>query len=138
MDAVLESLSGLSNFALYFGISIVLLFVFKIAYALVTPHDEWKLVKDDRNTAAAVGFGGAIVGFCIALAGAVSNSESLIDFATWGLVALIAQVFAFLLLRYSFMPKIAERIDNQEVSAGIMLASMSIGVGLLNAACMSY
>ncbi|MDC0602559.1 DUF350 domain-containing protein [Aliiglaciecola sp.] len=138
MDAVLESLSGLSNFALYFGISIVLLFVFKIAYALVTPHDEWKLVKDDRNTAAAVGFGGAIVGFCIALAGAVSNSESLIDFAIWGLVALIAQVLAFLLLRYSFMPKIAERIDNQEVSAGIMLASMSIGVGLLNAACMSY
>lgn len=138
MDAVLESLSGLSNFALYFGISVVLLFVFKIAYALVTPHDEWKLVKDDRNTAAAVGFGGAIVGFCIALAGAVSNSESLIDFAIWGLVALIAQVLAFLLLRYSFMPKIAERIDNQEVSAGIMLASMSIGVGLLNAACMSY
>ena len=83
MDAVLESLSGLSNFALYFGNSIVLLFVFKIAYALVTPHDEWKLVKDDRNTAAAVGFGGAIVGFCIALAGAVSNSESLIEFVFW-------------------------------------------------------
>lgn len=138
MDVVLESLSGLSNFALYFGISIVLLFVFKIAYALVTPHDEWKLVKDDRNTAAAVGFGGAIVGFCIALAGAVSNSESLVDFGIWGLVALIAQVLAFLLLRFSFMPKIAERINNQEVSAGIMLASMSIGVGMLNAACMSY
>lgn len=138
MDVVLESLSGLSNFGLYFGISIVLLFVFKIAYALVTPHDEWKLVKDDRNTAAAVGFGGAIVGFCIALAGAVSNSESLIDFGIWGFVALVAQVLAFLLLRFSFMPKIAERIDNQEVSAGIMLASMSIGVGMLNAACMSY
>ncbi|GAA0857914.1 DUF350 domain-containing protein [Aliiglaciecola litoralis] len=138
MDAVLASLSGLSNFVIYFAVSIVLLFIFKIAYALVTPHDEWKLVKEDRNTAAAIGFGGAIVGFCIALAGAVSNSASLIDFSVWGLVALIAQVLAFLILRFSFMPKIAERIDNQEVSAGVMLASISIGVGLLNAACMTY
>ena len=138
MDMVLESISGLANFALYFGISIVLLFVFKVAYAFVTPHDEWALVKDDQNVAAAVGFGGAIVGFALALAGAVSNSESLVDFVIWGLVALIAQCFAFALLRFTFMPKIAERIVNKEISAGVMLATMSIAVGVLNAACMTY
>lgn len=138
MDMVLESLSGLSNFALYFGLSIVLLFVFKIVYAFVTPHDEWKLVKDDQNVSAAVGFGGAIIGFCLALAGAAANSASLVDFAIWGLVALIAQSLAFAILRFTFMPKIAERIVNNEVSAGIMLAAVSVGVGLLNAACMTY
>ncbi len=138
MDMVLESLGGLSNFALYFGLSIVLLFVFKIVYAFVTPHDEWKLVKDDQNVAAAVGFGGAIVGFSLALAGAATNSASLVDFAIWGLVALIAQSLAFAILRFTFMPKIAERIVNNEVSAGIMLAAVSIGVGVLNAACMTY
>jgi putative membrane protein len=36
------------------------------------------------------------------------------------------------------MPKIAERIEQNEVSAGIMLAALSIAVGLLNAACMTY
>ncbi|WJG08442.1 DUF350 domain-containing protein [Aliiglaciecola sp. LCG003] len=138
MDTIMESFAGLTSFTIYFAVSIALLFVFKLAYTLVTPQDEWKLVKEERNTAAALGFGGAIVGFCIALAGAVSNSASLVDFAIWGFVALIAQVLAFLILRFTFMPKIAERIDNQEVSAGIMLASMSIGVGLLNAACMTY
>ena len=138
MDTILNSISGLDNFAIYFGLSIVLLFVFKIVYAFVTPHDEWKLVKEEQNIAAATGFGGAIIGFSIALAGAATNSESLVDFAIWGLIALVAQTLAFAILRFTFMPKIAERIVNKEVSAGIMLASMSVGVGLLNAACMTY
>lgn len=138
MEAVLDSIANLDSFAMYFGLSIVFLFIFKVAYALVTPHDEWKLVKQDRNTAAAIGFGGAIVGFSIALGGAASNSQSLLDFSIWGGVALVAQCLAFALLRFTFMPKVAERINNKEVSAGIMLAAMSIAIGILNAACMTY
>lgn len=138
MDLIMTSLAGLDNFAIYFGISIVFLFIFKVVYAFVTPHDEWKLVKEEKNVAAAVGFGGALVGFAIALGGAASNSIALIDFAIWGIVAIIAQSLAFALLRFTFMPKIAERINNNEVSAGVMLACMSIAVGLLNAACMTY
>lgn len=138
METIMHSLAGLGSFALYFGLSIVFLFIFKLAYALVTPHDEWKLVKEEKNVAAAIGFGGAIIGFAIALGGAASNSVALLDFAVWALIALIAQSLAFALLRFSFMPKIAERINNNEVSAGVMLASMSVAVGLLNAACMTY
>ncbi|GAB3029853.1 DUF350 domain-containing protein [Bowmanella dokdonensis] len=138
MESITQSLAGVGNFALYFAISIVLLFVFKILYALVTPHDEWKLVKEEKSIAAAVGFGGAMVGFSLALAGAASNAVSLVDFGIWGLVALVAQLLAFALLRFTFMPKIVERINNNEISAGIMLAAMSVAVGLLNAACMTY
>ncbi len=138
MDALLNSLAGLQNFALYFAISIALFFVFKIVYAFVTPHDEWKLVKEDKSTAAAIGFGGAMIGFAIALSGAVTNSEFLFDYVIWGVIAIIAQLVAFALLRFTFMPKIAERIQNNEVSAGVMLGAMSVAVGLLNAACMSY
>lgn len=138
MDVVMNSLAGLGNFALYFGISIVFLFIFKVVYAWVTPHDEWKLVKEEKNIAAAIGFGGAIIGFTLALSGAAANSVHLVDFVIWGVVAIIAQSLAFALLRFSFMPTIAERINNNEASAGIMLAAMSIAVGLLNAACMTY
>lgn len=138
MDTIMASLAGLDNFALYFVLSVVFLFIFKFVYAMVTPHDEWKLVKEDKNVAAAIGFGGAIIGFSIALSGAASNSLSVIDFAIWGVVAIIAQSLAFALLRFSFMPRIAERINNNEVSAGTMLAAMSIAVGMLNAACMTY
>lgn len=138
MQIIIDSIAGLGNFAIYFALSIGLLFIFKLVYAFVTPHDEWKLVKDEKNTAAAIGFGGAMAGFSLALAGAVTNSLSLVDFIVWGVVAIIAQSLAFALLRFTFMPRIAERINDNEVSAGVMLAAMSISVGLLNAACMTY
>lgn len=138
MDVILASIAGLGSFGLYFVISILLLFVFKIIFAAITPHDEWQLVKEEKNTAAALGFGGAMVGFSIALAGAVSNSANLVDFVIWGVVAIVAQGLAFALLRFTFMPKIVERIEDNEISAGIMLAAMSVSIGLLNAACMSW
>ncbi|MCJ8338181.1 MAG: DUF350 domain-containing protein [Pseudomonadales bacterium] len=138
MEAIQASLLGLLDFAIYFGVSILLLLTFKFVYTLITPHDEWKLVKEEQNTAAAIGFMGAVIGFSLALASAASNSESLIDFVVWGLVALVAQTIAFAIVRFIFMPKIVQRINDNEVSAGIVLAGTSVAVGLLNAACMTY
>ncbi|MFA0810083.1 DUF350 domain-containing protein [Microbulbifer epialgicus] len=138
MDQPYDLLTGIVHFAAYFGLSLVFLIAFKFLYALVTPHDEWKLIREEKNTAAAIGFGGAVLGFAIAVGGAASNSVSIIDFATWALVALIAQLVAFAIIRFGFMPRIVERIEDGEVSAGIMLAATTISVGVLNAACMSY
>lgn len=138
MDMVLESLSGVLGFATYFSVSLVLLLAFKWIYALMTPHDEWKLVKDDKNSAAAIGFIGAVIGFSLALASAATNSVSLVDFVIWGVVALAAQTIAFLIVRFLLMPEIVQRINNNEVSAGIILGGTSVAVGILNAACMTY
>jgi putative membrane protein len=131
-------LDSILHFGAYFGASLVFLVVFKFAYTFVTPHDELKLIKEDKNTAAAIGFGGAVIGFSIALSGAASNSVSLVDFVTWGVIALIAQLLAFALVRFFFLPLIVERIKSNEVSAGTILGATSIAVGLLNAACMTY
>ncbi len=133
-----ELVTSIVHFGAYFGLSLVFLIAFKFIYTLVTPHDEWALIKENKNLAAAIGFGGAVVGFAIALSGAASNSVSLLDFATWGGIALVAQLLAFSLVRFGFMPRIVERIESNEVSAGTMLAATNIAVGLLNAACMSY
>ncbi|MGQ7248810.1 DUF350 domain-containing protein [Halomonas sp. V046] len=131
------TLSGLANFALYFFLSLVMLIAFKYVYTLITPHDEWKLVKAG-NIAAAAGLSGAVIGFSLALAGAASNSVSLVDFVIWSLVALAAQSIAFGLVRLLLMPKIVQRINDNEIAAGVILGATSIAVGLLNAACMSY
>ena len=133
-----ELLTSLLHFSAYFGLSLLFVVIFKFVYKFITPHDEWQLIKEEQNTAAAIGFGGAILGFAIALSGAASNSVSLVDFATWGAVALVAQSLAFALVRFGFMPRIIHRIEANEVSAGIMLAATSIAVGFLNAACMTY
>ena len=68
MEQLGESLLGLSNFAVYFGASLVLLIVFKFVYTLATPYDDWGLVKEN-NLAAATALAGSIVGFSIALSG---------------------------------------------------------------------
>lgn len=129
---------GLLNFAVYFSIAILLLIVFKFIYTLITPHDEWELIKKEQNLAASIGLGGSIIGFAIALFGVISQSVSLYDFLAWSLVALLAQCLAFAVVRFLFMPRIVQRIRENEVSAGVILGSVNIAVGLLNAASMTY
>ncbi len=138
MDAVTHSLLGLGNFSLYFFSSLLLLLIFKFVYPLITPHDEWKLVKEEKSSAAAIGLIGAVLGFSIALGSAASNSVSILDFWIWGAVALVAQVIAFGIVRFVFVPKIVQRINDNEISAGIVLGGFSVSVGILNAACMTY
>jgi len=131
-------LTAITHFAMYFGIGLGFLVAFKFIYSLITPQREWQLIKEEKNTTAAIGFGGAIVGFSLALASAASHSVSLVDFAIWAGIALLAQLVAFFIVRLFFMPKIVERIENNEISAGLVLAATNIAVGLINAACMSY
>ncbi|OMH39427.1 DUF350 domain-containing protein [Motiliproteus sp. MSK22-1] len=138
MDAITLSLSGLLPFTLYFTLSLVSLLVFKVLYTKITPHDEWRLIKEEQSTAAAWAFGGAIIGYSIAVAGAAANSLGVVDFVIWAVVALVAQLVAFAIVRFGFMPRIVERIEQDEVPAGIMLCCVSVSIGLLNAACMSY
>lgn len=138
MSEVVLLLVNLGAFALYFGLSIIFLMVFKFIYIRVTPYDEWKLVKEQNNVAAALTLSGAFIGYSLAIASAASNSISLLDFAVWAFVALIAQIIAFLIVRFGFMPKLVERIQENEIPAGIVMGSMSIAIGLLNAACMTY
>lgn len=135
MDAFIH---GLTNFGAYFGLSLVFLILFKVIYLFVTPYDEWKLIKENKNIAAGIALGGAIVGYAISIAGAASNSVGLIDFALWGVVALFAQIIGFTLLRLIVMPKLVQRIESNEVSAAIIVAAVSIAIGLMNSACMSY
>ncbi len=85
MEVLTDSLAGLGAFLLYFSLSIAFLMLFKVVYVRFTPHDEWKLVKEGQNIAAAIGLSGSIIGYCLAIAGAASNSVNLIDFAFGGL-----------------------------------------------------
>jgi len=136
MEAFEPLLLGLTNFVIYFGLSLVALLLFKFLYTLVTPYDEWALVKN-QNSAAACALSGAVIGFSIALGSAATNSVSIVDFAVWAVIALIAQIVAFFVVRM-FMPLISQRIQDNEIPAGIVLGAVSIAIGILNAASLTY
>lgn len=130
------SLATLPSFLAYFALSIGLGALFLVIYLWITPHRELALIRAD-NRAAALSFGGAFIGFVIPLASVISQSIGLIDCALWGLVALVVQSLTFFAVRL-LLPDLPTRIERDEHAAGILVASLSIGVGVLNAACMTY
>ncbi|KJS35713.1 MAG: membrane protein [Rhodospirillaceae bacterium BRH_c57] len=129
-------LTGLFAFVQFFGLAIVLTFVFQGVYMLITPHKEVELIKAN-NAAAAVVYVGALAGFVIPLASALANAVSLLDFALWGLVAGVVQIGAFLVFRL-FYPRISTHIEAGEMAVALKLAGWSVAVGLLNGASMTY
>lgn len=131
-----NNLSGLTSFAAYFGSSLLLLVVFAFIYSHVTPYREFTLIAAG-NDAAAYSLAGALVGFALPLASAVSHSVGLGDMLIWGLIALLVQILTFLVVRLIF-PKIVADIPANQISKGIFLGAVSIAVGILNAACMTY
>jgi putative membrane protein len=64
------------------------------------------------------------------------NSTNIIEMAQWAVVAMVIQIFVYFLVRMP-MPKISERIENNEIAAGIWLGVASLVGGMLNAASMT-
>jgi putative membrane protein len=136
LATTLSSLNGIPPFLAYFAVAIVLVLIFIRIYTWVTPQDELALVRAN-NSAAALAFGGALIGFALPLSSAITNSLSLLDCAVWGAVALIVQILTFVVLRVA-IKQLPERINQGEIATGIFVAATAIAVGLINAACMSY
>ena len=128
-------LVSLSEFLIFFVVAAVLTILFVVIYTRVTRHDELALIKKN-STAAAVAFSGSLIGFALPLASTMINSVTVVEMALWGMVALIVQVLVYLLIRLP-MPRVSERIEADEVAAGIWLGACSMVAGILNAASMT-
>jgi putative membrane protein len=109
---------------------------FKVIYQLATPYNERVLIRDG-NVAAAITLGAALLGYILPLASALEHTVSLAEFAVWALLAGVIQIVAFTIVRVAVMRDFSDRIVRGELAAAIYMGSISLGVGLLNAACMS-
>ncbi len=115
MREIFDSFAGFDDFLIYLSVSLGL----------------------QGNLAASYSFSGAILGFIVPLSSAIRHSVSLVDMAIWGLVALLVQVAAFVAVKL-LVPRICDNIAEGKEASGFFLGAFSLGVGLLNAACMSY
>ncbi len=130
-----DFLASLSEFFIFFGVAVALTLLFVVIYSRVTKHDELALIKKN-STAATIAFSGSLIGFALPLASTMINSVTVVELLLWGVVALIVQVLVYLLIRLP-MPRISERIEADEVAAGIWLGTCSVVAGILNAASMT-
>lgn len=132
-------LDAFFSFGLFFITAVIIVALFLFLYAIVTPYDDYKLIFKDNNTAAAIGFGGAIVGLSIPLYSALISSLSYGDFLTWAIVAMLIQlIFALIMTRVNGKYSFKNKVEEGKLSVGILMAFLSIAIGILNAGSMSY
>lgn len=130
-----ELVVDLPAFLGFFVVAAILALVYVVIYTFVTRHNEFELIKQN-SVAASIAFSGSLIGFCLPVASAMLSSVSILEMVVWGIVALIVQIVVYLLVRMP-MPRVSERIEANELAAGIWLGSASLAGGILNAASMT-
>jgi putative membrane protein len=127
---------GVVAFAGYFGGAIIFFVGFGFVYLRLTPHREFDLIVREHNASAAIALSGTMLGFAIALAGAIHNTRSVLEFIAWAIVAALAQLVAYGLARLAH-PNLSHAIEQNALAAAIWLAAVSIAAGIVCDACMT-
>lgn len=136
MRQVFDSFAGFDDFLVYLAVSLAFLGLFVAIYIRITPYRELALIREG-NLAASFSLSGTLLGFIVPLSATVRYSVSLVDMAIWAALALVVQLCAFVAVKL-MIPTLAQDIGAGKSAQGFFLGSFSLGVGLLNAACMSY
>jgi putative membrane protein len=124
-------LNAIVAFVEYLGTAILLLGLFVYIYARATPYRDFALIAHD-NVAVAIALAGAVLGFTLPLVAAIYYTHSLVEMIVWAAITCVVQLGVVLALRSQ-----AQRIEEGHVASGVMVASFSISVGLLNAVSIS-
>lgn len=122
----------------YIGLAVVLLFIGIVLFEVTTKNKEMELIKNG-NKAAVYAFGGRILGLAIVLYSSISNSVNILDMVVWGSIAIIIQIVVFYLAEL-LTPKfnITKAIDDDNQAVGLFLLFLSVSIGLIIAASLTY
>jgi putative membrane protein len=133
---ILQSLAGLPAFLVYFCTGLVAVVLYLFVYTRITPHDEFKLIREN-DPAAAIALGLSLIGFVIPVVSAITHTANVIDCLIWSVIALIVQVAVYYIVKIP-VPNLSARIAAGELAPAIWLGLASIAAGALNAASMVY
>jgi putative membrane protein len=127
--------ANILNFLLYFTTAVILLAAFLAAYTLLTHLHEWRLIRSG-NTAVSVALGGAMIGFALPLASAIVHTQSITEAIITAAIALAVQLLCFSAMRL-LRRDAAASLAQGDMAEAVFLASTSLTIGILTAACLS-
>ena len=104
-------------------------------YAAITPHREIALIRQG-NSAAAVSFGGVLVGLAIPLAASLTASTSLLEVALWGVATVFVQLAVFRLTDL-VLHGLPARIAQGEMAAAALLVGAKLATAVVLAAAVA-
>ena len=117
------------------AVSLVLLVVGAVIYAFLTPYREIQEIRNG-NSAAAVAYGGVLVGLAIPLAVSLTASTSIEELAIWGLAITAVQLLVFRITDF-VLKGLPQRVEEGEVSAAVLLVAAKLACALLLAAAVA-
>ena len=120
---------------LHVAVTLVILVAGAALYALLTTHREIQLIREG-NTAAAVSFGGVIVGLAVPLAFAMAASTSLVEIGLWGATTTAVQLALFWFVDL-ILHGLPQRIREGEVAAAALLVSAKLAAAAVLAAAVT-
>jgi len=114
----------------------IALFIFGVfVYVKVTPHHEFKLVREN-NAAAGLSLAGVVIGMAMPLAFSLSASVNELDVLMWGLIVVVLQLMAFG-AAHVVLRDVSARIENGEMGAAWVLFSFNIALAMFLSAAIS-
>jgi putative membrane protein len=125
------------SFLAYFSAGLAFLFAFMYVYVRLTPYKEFELICAGNRTAA-VALSGNVLGYTVVLYAAIAHSVAWMDMAVWAFIGLGSQYVAYRVTQRFFVRDWSAQIAADNLAAGIFSGALSLAVGLLNAASMSY
>lgn len=114
---------------------LIMVGLFAAVYVRFTPFHEMPLIRRGC-TAAALSLAGAIIGFSLTVASSILHNDHYLMFIAWGTLAAVVQVAAYLLIERS-LPEMKAAIEANNVAMGALMGTVSLVVGVINAACLS-
>lgn len=128
-------LESLPLYLMFLGTAVGLMAAAMAAYILITPHREIALIRDG-NIAAAVSFGGTAIGMAIVLFSTASGTFNVVELLIWGGIGLVGQLLVYALVAV-MIPGLSKGLTEGRTSYGVLLGTMSIAMGILNAGALS-
>ncbi len=123
------------TYLIYIVSALVMLGVFTTIYTAVTHYKEFDLIREG-NIAAAMSYGGALVGFSLTLCSSIAVHASFVMFLVWGLAAMVVQIVVYVVVTKAIRG-MNDAIAENNIAMGGLIGSISLAAGIVNAACLT-
>jgi putative membrane protein len=127
--------TGFPTTLLHAGITLLLLAAGGALYALLTPYKEIQQIREG-NAAAAVSYGGVLVGLAAPLAVSLNASTSAVEVAIWGAAVMVVQLLAFRIVDV-LLTGLPQRAQEGDVAAASLLVAAKLAAALVFAAAVA-
>lgn len=127
--------TGFPTTLLHAGITVALLIVGGVLYALLTPYKEIQQIREG-NAAAAISYGGVLIGLSAPLAFSLAASTSAAEVAIWGAGVTVVQLLVFRIVDV-FLTGLPQRAQEGDVAAACLLVAAKLAASIVLAAAVA-